>query len=208
MDAVIQELWRTMSVLRLAGQLAQWLTWAELVGAVVISAGAGWFVRGLYAARRSTAAAKRLAPLYKVDQQRWDQILRPNYGAALRFGEFGNEVAAHRAACLAVLSRALLSARFALRAESVSYEDRTREVIELIDAVHNLPEAVRCNEHWNKERVSRVLAEYDRSRAHRPNSEHLWPTRCEKLEVLYRAAFDGGVANNRILRPSSELRAT
>lgn len=208
MDAAMQELWRTMAVLRLAGQLAQWLTWAELVGAVIISAGAGWFVRGLYAARRSTAAAKRLAPLYKVDQQRWDQILRPNYGVVLRFGEVGGEVAAHRVACLAVLSRALLSARFALRAESVSYEDRTREVIELMNAVHNLPDAVRSNEFWNKERVCAALADYDALRAARANSEHLWPTRCEKLEVLYRAAFDGWVANSSYMRPASELRAT
>ena len=208
MDAAMQELWRTMSALRLAGQLAQWLTWAELLGAVVISAGAGWFARWLYAARRTTAAAKRLAPLYKVDQQRWDQILRPNYGVVLRFGEVDDEVHAHRAACLAVLGRALLNARFALRTESVSCEDRMREVIELIDAVHNLPEAVRSNEHWNKERVCSVLASYDSLRGHRANSEHLWPTRCEKFEVLYRAAFDGWLGHSRGMRPVGELRAT
>ena len=204
----MQELWRMMATLRLAGQLAQWLPWAALLGAVIISGVAAWIARGLYAARRTPAAAKRLAPLYRADQQRWDQILRPHCGVALRFGEVDDEVNAHRSACLAVLARALLNARFALRSESVSYEDRTREVIELIDAVHNLPEAVRSNEHWNKERVCRVLAEYDALRGHRANSEHLWPTRCEKFEVLYRAAFDGWLGHNRVMRPAGELRAT
>jgi hypothetical protein len=204
---MVEELDRAVSMIHLATRLAAWLPWTALVAAVIAAGVAGWFARDLGIALRGRGGWRKLLTIDPRHAD-WDRLTpRAAVGGRLtpeRKSKCDERLAqtAQRDACLAVLGRALLNARYALRADHVPYDERVREVEDLVDAVHNLPEAARGNEVFGERYVSETLASYDARRALGVYREHLWPIRVEKLEELYRAELKASFS----LQSSSELR--
>lgn len=157
---------------------ARWLPWAMLGFALVFGYAYGWASRSLRA---------------KV---RWERFVIHNCRAFISYrrhlpAEAADlkEHLAHQAACLVVLSKAIVQARVALGGRR-SQDPEAERLFQLMDAIHNLPSAAAGTPALEKAFVIDALARYDALGS--AQTESAPSPKC--LLTIYRDAFSAQLA--------------
>lgn len=159
---------------------ARWLPWAMIGFAAVFGYATGWAGRGLRA------------------RSRWERLVAHNCRAFISYRRHvpaeaadRREHLAHQAACLVVLSNAIVQARVAL-GHRRSRDPQAERLFQLMDAIHNLPSAAAGTPFLEKAFVIDALARYDElSSAQTENAPAP-----QRLLTIYLEAFSAQLAGS------------